>query len=114
MAMIRGVDPADMLTMFRGLSRIPWSMRDAADHRHTELAVAGENPVRGPQGRHRPNVNRLLAEVLAPEAKFALPLQVQRLLVGATDQHHVPVELAEGRGIQPQAAPPFRGQLAGW
>ena len=86
---------------------------DAADHRHTELAVAGENPVRGPQGRHRPNVNRLLAEVLAPEAKFALPLQVQRLLVGATDQHHVPVELAEGRGIQPQAAPPFRGQLAG-
>src|SRR6184192_2847736 len=114
------------MAMIRGVAHGPWDPReapehrqhvggvDAADHRHTELAVAGENPVRGPQGRHRPNVNRLLAEVLAPEAKFALPLQVQRLLVGATDQHHLPVELAEGRGIQPQAAPPFRGQLAGW
>ena len=86
---------------------------DAAEHRHAELAIAGENPVRGPQRGHCADVNRLLAQELAPETELALPLQVQRLLVGATDQHHVPVELAERRGIQPHTAPRFRGQLAG-
>ena len=86
---------------------------DAADHRHAELAIAGEDPVVGPKGRDGTHVDRLLAEVLAPQPQLTLALQVKRLLVGTPDQHHVAVELTQRRGIQAQAAPGFSGQLAG-
>ncbi len=68
---------------------------DAATDRHREVAVVGEDPVGRRQRQRRAHLRRLVAGDWPPEAKFALPLEVQPLLVeSAADDHHA-VQLAK-------------------
>ena len=70
----------------------------AAAHCHAELPVAWKDPIRLAERKRRADVDRFLAQELTPEAKLALSLQVECLLVGPTDENHLAVEVAQGLG----------------
>ena len=73
---------------------------DPAAHRHTELAIAWKDPVRVRKRECCTHVDGLLAEELTPEPELALTLQVQGFLIGASNNNHLPVEVAEGVPVE--------------
>src|SRR5207245_9016518 len=73
---------------------------DTATHPHAELAVAGEDPIVRVERQGGAHLGGLLAQELAPEPQFALPLQVEGLGVGPADDYHPAIEVTQSCPIQ--------------